>query len=89
MRETLYAVVRHRGKWSIRVCGAEFFACENYRMALDVALTAADLLARQRAERANAHARDRTADNAPARPPSAMPRDDALENRHSLFRKTL
>ncbi len=48
MRETLYAVVRHRGQWGIRVRGAEFFACEDYRIALEVALTAADLLARHR-----------------------------------------
>ncbi len=51
MRQTLYAVVRHRGQWGIRVRG-EFFACDNYRVALDVAPAAADLLARHRSENA-------------------------------------
>ncbi len=51
MRETLYAVVRHQGQWGIRVRGNAFFACEDFRAALDVAMTAAALLAQRDDER--------------------------------------
>ncbi len=77
MRETLYAVVRHLGQWGIRVRGAEFFACDDYRVALEIALKAAALLSHhgERAGTARAGDLEQHDETADARITHTMPDD--------------
>src|SRR6266571_4947125 len=51
MRRKLYAVVRQNGRWGISAGDAPFLSCDSYQEALDVAVTAAAALTRQRRQR--------------------------------------
>jgi hypothetical protein len=51
MRRKLYAVVKQNGHWGISARGAPFLSCDSYQEALDIAVTAAELLTRQETKR--------------------------------------
>ena len=44
MESKLYAVVRHEGQWGVSVRGTSFLSCVSFQEALEVAMSAAEIL---------------------------------------------